>query len=52
MAHYTLEVNPKEGQMLDKKEGQKGEGSGAGVLSVNLAAVAAMGLVSVLMSMM
>ena len=34
------------------KEGQKGEGSGAGVLDVNLAAVAAMGLVSIVMSMM
>ncbi|KAF1348347.1 hypothetical protein EJ07DRAFT_141737 [Lizonia empirigonia] len=31
------------------KEGQKGEGSGGGMLSVNLAAVLAMGLVSVLM---
>ena len=34
------------------REGQKGEGSGAGVVSVNLAAVGAMGLVSILMSMM
>lgn len=34
------------------KEGQKGEGSGAGMLSVNLAAVLAMGLVSVLMGTM
>lgn len=32
-------------------EGQKGEGSGAGVLSVNLIAVVAMGLTSVLMGM-
>ncbi|KAJ4339878.1 hypothetical protein N0V87_002816 [Didymella glomerata] len=32
------------------KEGQKGEGSGAGMLSVNMVAVVAMGLVSVLMS--
>jgi hypothetical protein len=34
------------------KEGQKGEGSGAGMLSVNLGAVVAMGVVSVLMSML
>jgi hypothetical protein len=34
------------------EEGQKGEGSGAGVLSVNPAAVAAMGLVTIVMSMM
>lgn len=34
------------------KEGQKGEGAGAGMLSVNLAAVLAMGLVSVLMGTM
>jgi hypothetical protein len=32
------------------KEGQKGQGSAAGMLSVNLAAVVAMGLVSVFMS--